>query len=53
MKREKGERISTLRNVSLGFLSFCLFVFLDQLKRFLGNCPPTPPLSRHFAQREK
>ena len=20
---------------------------------FLGNCPPTPPLSRHFALREK
>ena len=21
--------------------------------RFLGNCPPTPPLSQHFALREK
>ena len=21
--------------------------------RFLGNCPPTPPLSHHFAQSEK
>ena len=20
---------------------------------FLGNCPPTPPLSQHFALREK
>ena len=23
-------------------------VFLDQF-RFLGNCPPTPPLTQHFA----
>ena len=21
--------------------------------RFLGNCPPTPPISHHFAQSEK
>ena len=25
---------------------------LDQY-RFLGNCPPTPPLSQHFALSEK
>ena len=25
---------------------------LDQF-RFLGNCPPTPPLSQHFALGEK
>ena len=29
-----------------------LFFFSDQL-RFVGNCPPTPPLSQHFALREK
>ena len=26
--------------------------FLDYY-RFLGNCPPTPPLSQHFALNEK
>ena len=25
---------------------------LDQF-RFLGNCPPTPPLSHHFSLSEK
>ena len=33
----------------------CLYVkkgYTDQL-RFLGNCPPTPPLSQRFALSEK
>ena len=29
-----------------------LFFFSDQF-RFVGNCPPTLPLSQHFALREK
>ena len=28
------------------------FFFSDQF-RFVGNCPPTPPLSQHFALHEK
>ena len=32
--------------------SFGCCFFSDQF-RFVGNCPPTPPLSQHFAQREK
>ena len=29
-------------------LTFIYNLFLDQF-RFLGNCPPTPPLTQHFA----
>ena len=34
----------------------CLFTLADDLLeefRFLENCPPTPPLSQHFALSEK
>ena len=30
----------------------CIVKFTDQF-RFLGNCPPTPPLSQHFALIKK
>ena len=33
-------------------VSFIPLMFLDQF-RFLGNYPPTPPLSQHFALSEK
>ena len=29
------------------------FHIIETIKRFLGNCPPTPPLSQHFALSEK
>ena len=32
---------------------FTNFVWTSWTLRFLGNCPPTPPLSQHFAQKEK
>ena len=40
------------------FFLFFVFVFFFELKfwdhkTFLGNCPPTPPLSQHFALSEK
>ena len=40
-----------MQDVSLGFLKLTSSVtitlfYMDQF-RFLGNCPPTPPLSQH------
>ena len=34
------------------FVFFFEFKFWDH-KTFLGNCPPTPPLSQHFAASVK
>ena len=39
----------------LGEQQLCILVLQREICgfRFLGNCPPTPPLSHHFALSEK
>ena len=32
---------------------FCMTIFRINFKRFLENCPPTPPRTQHFAPSEK
>ena len=32
---------------------FFMTIFRINFKRFLGNCPPTPPRTQHFALSEK
>lgn len=47
---EKGDKDTQWSAVKLNIHHHANFT--DQLP-FLGNCPPTPPLSQHFALNEK
>ena len=56
MKMDQPIRVSKRVPFSMEQQEFINLFFAEKLMdqfRFLGNCPPTPPLSHHFAVSEK